>query len=214
MSELVSVIIPTYNRFSQLKNAIESVKAQTYLNKEIIVVNDASTDTKYYTEKVDGVIFINLPVNSRIKYNVLAAQGIPRNYGIKVAEGEYICFLDDDDYFLPGKLETQVPKAKEHGMCSSNMYVGHGAYDKEQKYDIYFKQYLPEIFTAETIKDINYINNSTVMMRRDIIQKTGLQSIVKYEDYDYWKRALQFTNCYYISEPLIHYDLGSIKYHK
>lgn len=211
MAELVSVIIPTYNRFEHLLHAINSVKAQTYPNKEIIVINDASTESRYYTEKVDGVLFINLPTNNRIKYNVLSAQGITRNYGIKIAEGEYVCFLDDDDYFLPDKLEKQVPKAKEYGMSCSNMLVGNGLYNKEKFYELYFKQKLPTIFTQETIKNINYINNSSVIIKKSIIDKIGYQKIIKYEDYDYWKRALMHTSCYYFEEPLIYYDLGSEK---
>jgi glycosyltransferase involved in cell wall biosynthesis len=213
MSELVSIIIPTYNRFENLKHAINSVKEQSYPNKEIIVINDNSTESQYYTEKVDGVLFINLPINNRIKYNTNAAQGMTRNYGIKIAEGNYIAFLDDDDYFLPGKLEKQIPKAKEYGMCSSNMVTGRGLYNKNNSYDLYFKQKLPEIFTLDTISHINYINNSSVIIRKDIIEKTGLQRITQYEDYDYWKRALVHCSCYYFEEPLIYYDLGSIKNH-
>jgi len=175
--ELVSVIIPTYNRFDRLKHAIQSVKSQTYSNIETIVINDASTESKYYTEKVDGVLLINLPVNNRVKYNTKAAQGMTRNYGLKVAEGNYVCFLDDDDYFLPRKIEVQVPVARIFGMCSSNMLYGQGAYDPSQKYELYFKQSLPAIFTKETIASTNYVNNSTVMMRKDILQKSRLSEI-------------------------------------
>ena len=95
-SDLVSVIIPTYNRFKYILNAIQSVKDQTYQNIEIIVVNDASTQKEYYdydwSQFGDNFNIIHLKVNSRKKYGKVAGGGDSRNIGMKSASGKYIAF--------------------------------------------------------------------------------------------------------------------------
>lgn len=103
----VSVIIPTFERFDYLLNAIESVKNQTYKNVEIIVINDGSKDNRYKDFKDDGVISINLDKNSREIFGV-ADIGYVRNFGLRKSTGEYIAFLDDDDCWLPDKLDKQL----------------------------------------------------------------------------------------------------------
>ena len=101
--KLVSVIIPTYNRSSFLKEAIQSVLNQSYNNFEIIVIDDGSEDE---TEKV-----IQSFNDSRIKYLKREHTGSPafiRNQGMKIAKGEYIAFLDSDDLWFPHKLKMQI----------------------------------------------------------------------------------------------------------
>lgn len=94
-----SVIIPTYNRKKRVLNAIESVLKQTFIDFELIVVDDGSTDG---TKDVIAPI-----IDTRIKYLYQKNSGAPvaRNAGIKAAQGDYISFLDSDDIFLPEKLE-------------------------------------------------------------------------------------------------------------
>jgi len=136
--DLVSVIIPTYNRYDHLLEAINSAQNQTYKNVEIIVVNDCSSDEKYKDgsiEKLNKVKVIHLPVNLRTKYNVKASQGKTRDEGIKIAKGEWIAFLDDDDYWYPTKLERQMNILKENPgifMCSTNMYQCNGIYSNNK----------------------------------------------------------------------------------
>ena len=102
MKGKVSSIITTHNRLPLLKRAIESVFAQTYNNIELIVVDDGSTDGTEEYCKSQQFIYIR----------ILPGQGhggnYARNLGIKAASGEYCAFLDDDDYWLPKKIEKQV----------------------------------------------------------------------------------------------------------
>jgi glycosyltransferase involved in cell wall biosynthesis len=94
-----SIILPTYNRAHLLPKAIESVIGQTFTDWELIVVDDGSTDnTKELIESFN---------ESRIHYIFQTNQerSAARNNGISKAKGEYICFLDSDDYFLENKLE-------------------------------------------------------------------------------------------------------------
>ena len=100
-TDLVSVIIPTYNRFKFLLNAIKSVKEQTYKNIEIIVVNDCSTQEEYYNfdfkkEFGNNLLIINLEENSRKKYNIPSPAANARNIAIAQSNGTYLAFSDYD----------------------------------------------------------------------------------------------------------------------
>ena len=106
-NELVSVVIPSYNRFKFLTNAISSVLNQTYQNFEIIVVNDGSTEKEYYSSSFsDKVKVLNLKNNQRDILGYVSNEYV-RNIGIKEAKGKYLAFLDDDDVWMPKKLEIQ-----------------------------------------------------------------------------------------------------------
>ena len=97
----VSVIIPTYNRFKYLLNTIKSVKAQTYLNIEIIVVNDKSIQKEYYDYdwESNNIKIIHLEKNSKEIFGYACA-GFVRNKGIELSSGKYIAFCDDDDIWF------------------------------------------------------------------------------------------------------------------
>lgn len=100
---LFSIIIPTYNRSRYLPEAIKSIQQQTIADWEIIVVDDASTDT---TPQLLAAISQS---DNRIKHtrnDKNSERGFSRNAGIKMAQGKYLCFLDSDDMFLPHHLET------------------------------------------------------------------------------------------------------------
>lgn len=219
--EKVSVIIPTYNRFQSLMVAIRSVQNQTYKNIEIIVIDDCSTQ-KEYTEydftKEDKVIYKRLEINNRIKHNSKYAQGLTRNEGILIATGEYIAFLDDDDYYYPNKIEIQLLLMKKwnYQICSSNMFIGNGTYRKDIDKHRYFKdsnfgKKLDDLCYELDMKCLssgNYVNNSSVILHRSILDKVGIFKDIQYEDYDLWKRIVQYYNILYISECLVYYDMG------
>jgi glycosyltransferase involved in cell wall biosynthesis len=99
---IVSVIIPTYNRATLLRQAIQSVLEQTFSDYEIIVADDGSTDN---TRAV-----VQALASDKIKYLCLEHKGRShaRNCAVKMAQGHYLAFLDSDDLFLPRKLDMQV----------------------------------------------------------------------------------------------------------
>ena len=103
----ISIIIPTYNRKTTLKKAVESVLNQTDRNWELIVVDDGSTDD---TEKL-----MSSYTDNRIKYFKRKNHGIgaSRNFGIENATGEYLTFVDSDDYLDESFVEKMYKKAKE-----------------------------------------------------------------------------------------------------
>lgn len=116
----VSVIIASHDRYDLLMESIESVKRQTYEDFEIIVVNDASVDERYYA-LIEDVMMIHLPYN-------IGRPGLVRNVGIAAASGEFVAFLDDDDVWLPHKLATQLSAMKAEGanISCSDAFAGLG----------------------------------------------------------------------------------------
>lgn len=97
----ISVIVATRNRYQKLKRAIRSIEKQSLKDFEIIIVNDASTDETYdFLESIKNRN-INI-IHNKVSIGCAGA----RNKGIKEAKGEFLVFLDDDDEYLPKKLET------------------------------------------------------------------------------------------------------------
>ena len=115
-NELVSVVIPTRNRRARLACAIESVRQQTWPNIEIIVIDDASSDdTPLYLQGLQ-----NTGMAIRVVRNELPQGGAgARNQGIDMARGTYVAFLDDDDIWLPNKLDLQITCLKQQPSASS-----------------------------------------------------------------------------------------------
>ena len=108
---LVSVIIPTYGRPNLLLRAINSVLNQSYSNIEIIVVDDnnpGSLERDQTQKLLEKYIQENKIMYIKMDKNVGGA--LARNKGVEVCSGALICFLDDDDEYLPNKIELQVNK--------------------------------------------------------------------------------------------------------
>ncbi len=225
--ELVSVIIPSFNRFKYLTNAIDSVLGQSYKRVEIIVVNDGSTEREYYDNKFKNLAtFINLETNQK-KINGFGPGAI-RNFGCKVARGKYLAFLDDDDIWLPDKLTQQINHMRELNcqMSSTDGYFGKGEYNKETSYEIYNKEKFykvlkkkykktdflkkgnfPEIWNLEFLKIHNCMITSSVVVEKTIFDLLGgFRGIPGAEDYDCWLGLLHHTSSAYVDVPLFYYD--------
>ncbi len=182
----VSVIISTYNREHMVARAIKSVLGQTYRDFELIVVNDASTD---HTDEV-----LNSFNDKRIRYVRFGEnRGGPaaRNTGIKMSRGNYISFLDDDDEWLPAKLEKQVEKIEhapgEVGLIySGSEVIEDGSntvqrrYHPEQRGDVRIRLLLGPMVGSV----------SNVLVRKECFIKAGLfdESLKSCQDWDMWKR--------------------------
>ena len=113
MQELVSIIVPTYNRGNLIGETIQSVIDQSYKNWELIIVDDGSTDdTKKRVEEFK---------DTRIQFHLTVHSGVigrVRNRGITYSKGNYIAFLDSDDLWLPNKLERQLSFLKKNPQAS------------------------------------------------------------------------------------------------
>ncbi|MCL1475707.1 glycosyltransferase family 2 protein [Argonema antarcticum] len=187
---LVSVIIPAYNAEDLILEALMSVKAQTYPDWEIIVVEDASKDR---TEQIVQE-FAKTVGDRNVKYirhqNNLGLSET-RNTGIKEAQGEYLALLDHDDLWKVIHLETAVSKLESES--------GDLAYCTVQMFEDYTNKLLSlwgpeqqdiENFPASLFAR-NYIQPSAVVMRTAITEKVGFfdPNLRKVEDLDYWLRV-------------------------
>jgi len=203
-TSLVSIIIPTYNRFDFFLNALDSAKNQTYQNTEIIVVNDRSTEEAYYLYDYPNCTVIHLDKNSKQRFGHASPGGYQRSVAMKIATGKYIAFLDDDDYWMPDKIEKQIQALQKHSeakMCCTDAYWGHGPFIpiNIEKYILYNKKKyfntlksiykrkgkdhlfpdsitksFPQIWTQEFMNTHNCCIASSVMIDADIVKTTGV----------------------------------------
>lgn len=232
---ILTIIIPTFNRFEALQNAINSVLSQSDQTTEIIVINDGSTDQNYYTKKNTNSHLRQIDLLENQKNKIGYSTDAIRNIGVIEAKGKYIGFLDDDDIWLPGKIETQIDilEKSDNKMSSTEGYFGLGFYDKKKKYNLYnqkhfykqisekyqntkfyekklFKKFIfPQTFSSEFIEIHNCIITSSVIVEKQLFQEVGMFDptlINGVGDYDCWKKILQKTDCEYINEPLFYYD--------
>lgn len=118
----ISIVIPIYNVEKYLRKALDSVLAQTFKDYEAIMINDGSTDKSYEIAKEYADKYENFYLVSKENEGL----GATRNVGIKMAKGEYIAFLDSDDYLYPTYLEVLYNNAKRTGAdisCCNFTYV-------------------------------------------------------------------------------------------
>jgi glycosyltransferase involved in cell wall biosynthesis len=191
---MVSVIITTYNRRSFLKAAVLSVLVQDYKDKEIIVVDDGSTDDSL--RELEG-----LPVQYIWKKN--GGISSARNKGIEVARGDYIAFLDVDDLWKKKKLSTQVTAMNEEGYDVSytdEIWIRNGRHMNQKSIH---KKYSGFIF--EKCLPLCIISPSSVLMKKSIFNVAGLfdETMIVCEDYDMWLRITARYPVLFVAKPLI-----------
>jgi glycosyltransferase involved in cell wall biosynthesis len=229
--DLVSVVIPTFNRFRYVLNAIRSVQEQTYSNIEIIVVNDCSTEQEYYEYpwKDNGIHILHLEQNSKEIFG-FACAGYVRNKGIEKASGKYIAFCDDDDIWFPFKIELQLGAMTTSGckMSSTDGLYGHGVYDSTRSYKAYnAKHFFTTLQTIYIRKGTNYLQKgfpriwdraflkvhncvicSSVLIEKEVLDTINNMKCVPngQEDYDCWLRALEHTHSAYVQDICFYYD--------
>lgn len=205
MNPTVSVIIPTYNRANLVSRAIKSVLNQTYQDFEIIVVDDCSEDN---TEEI--VKSFNDSRIRYIKHKKNKGGSAARNTGIKRARGKYIAFLDDDDEWLPSKLEKQImlfeKLSKHYGVVYSGYYIAKG--------DVIKRKVLPK-YRGDVYGYLlkrNFIGSPTIVVRKECFKRAGLfdEDLPASQDWDMWLRIAKYYKFEYILEPLaIYYTNGS-----
>jgi teichuronic acid biosynthesis glycosyltransferase TuaG len=188
-AKLVSVVIPTYNHAIFIKDALQTLVAQTYTNWQAIIINNYSTDK---TEEV--IASFNDP---RIQMINFANQGIiaaSRNRGIELASGEYVAFLDSDDLWTSTKLERCVNMLETKRLdwvCHGENWFGEGI-DKPR--DVFYGPENKASFDA-LLYNGNCISTSAVVVKRDFLAQVNgfseAEAYVTAEDYHLWLRLAQ-----------------------
>ena len=199
MSPKVSVVMPFYNAAPFLKEAIDSMLAQTFTDFELILINDGSTDTS------DDIV--RSYEDSRMVYLVLEKnQGLVNalNRGLDTAAGEYIARMDADDISLPARLEKQVrflDQNPEVGVCGT-AYRYFGDQDRTESPP----QNHQEAFTY--LAKNSSIGHPTALIRKSVLDRHGIRYEKEYlyaEDYAFWIKIGQHARLVSLPEPLLHY---------
>jgi len=198
---LISVITPTYNRADFVVEAVESVLAQTYPHFELLIVDDGSTDnTREVLEPYlkDGRI--------RLFYQENQGQSVARNRGLDEATGDFVCFLDSDNAWLPDKFEKSL-KAFDDNPGSDVVYGDFIVID-EQGREIgtnRMKRHSGRI-TPHLLHD-NFVSMNTTMTRRQcFVDMGGFDKNDRLaEDYGLWLRLSTRYKFYYLPALLGYY---------
>ncbi|MDA3810253.1 MAG: glycosyltransferase [Spirochaetaceae bacterium] len=212
--DLVSVIIPVYNRENMICDAVESVLNQTYEQYEIIVADDGSTDNTISQLKK----YSHLASFHCLKLNHSGFPGKVRNQAVELAKGKWIAFLDSDDLWMPEKLEKQLDYLETHQnskiIHTLEKWVRNGktisqSHRKHQKEGDLFNISLGKC----------EIGPSTVVMEKSLFLKSGgfREDLEICEDYDLWLKITSLNTVAYIDEALViknagHEDQLSAKY--
>jgi glycosyltransferase involved in cell wall biosynthesis len=206
-SEMVSVVLPTYDRPGFLKQAISSVVKQTYDAVELIVVDDhspepASTVVQQFNDTAIDIRYIRHSENR--------GANTARNTAIKASNGEYIAFLDDDDQWKPTKIEKQVEAFQDAGNDVGVVYTGMKCVDSNMGHTFTRVSKLQDDATKDIFLGVPLNPFSCVMVRSDIIQKAGLLDVEmpSWQDREWYVRLSQHCQFEVIHEPLVIRELG------
>lgn len=202
MSELVSIITPTYNAEKFIGETLKSVQNQTYQNWEMILVDDASKD------ETVKIISDFAEEDSRIKLFKLeknSGNGFARNIALEKAVGKYIAYLDADDLWFPNKLEKQIEFLKEN-----NLHFTFSFYDciDEEGDSLNRRVEAPINLTYDELFFCNYVGNLTAIYDADYFGKIVIEATQKRQDWRLWLtilKQIQFTKP--IPEPLAFYRI-------
>lgn len=211
MKETFSIVIPVHNKEKYIERTLKSVLGQSYVNFEVILVNDGSTDSS-------GEICDNFALtDSRIKVIHQNNGGVSnaRNTGIKAASNDLIAFIDADDIWDPIFLEqmselikhfpnVDIYSAKYATIKEGNINIGEDFFLGDEKFILF------DLIEKCAEKVRFPINSSSVIIRKRAIEKVGYfdERIVFYEDYDLFVRiALQSKVAYLNTKPLSFYNL-------
>ena len=194
----VSVILPSWNRADWLKKSIDSVLEQTFRDFELIVVDDASTDSTQeiltiYSGKFRSITFAkNLGVSAA------------RNAAVKNCDSEWIAFLDSDDFWHPHKLQKQIAQTVIRAECpihfTDEIWIRNGVRVNPKK-----KHQKLEGWIFKPSLELCLMSPSTVLLRRELFEVHGLfdETLPICEDYDLWLRLTAQHQVALLNEKLM-----------
>jgi len=219
-SPLVSVIIPMYNSEIYIVDTINSVLAQSYINFEILVIDDCSTDRSF------DIVLDMTRNDSRIRLYKLSENfggpARPRNLGVSKSNGKYIAFLDSDDLWAANKLEIQLnvmlngkfnfTSTSQRNIDSSGKYISRNLFLGRIKGLFISRNSLPDLIIGK------HIALSSVLVSKDALKFDFDESsqLIAVEDYFLWMNILneQDVNYHFIDMELLDYRVlaGSISH--
>jgi glycosyltransferase involved in cell wall biosynthesis len=199
-NELISIVLCTYNGENFLAQQLDSLLHQTYPNLEIIIADDASTDgTKAILEQ-----YVYLP-NVHIHHNA-QNMGFAKNFeqAIGLATGQYICFADQDDVWLPHKIERLYQHIGNHDLIYSNSLLIDEHNNSLNKHLSDFRK-LQNIYDAKGFVFLNAVSGHTMMVKRSMIPPSLPIPEGYYHDWWFAIVASNMNGVVYLDEVLTHY---------
>jgi glycosyltransferase involved in cell wall biosynthesis len=192
MPSLVSIVIPTFNRARDLERALKSVILQTYSDWEVLIVDNHSCDDT--EDIVKGLNESRMRLFKIHNNGVIAAS---RNMGIQHSRGEYVAFLDSDDWWAPRKLEISLKYLEQgadvvyHDLYIVKKSTRHHSWKKDRARNLRSPVFL------DLIKNGNALKNSSVVVRKQLLLQIGGvdedAGLITAEDFDAWLRIARIT---------------------
>lgn len=192
---MVSVVIPTYNRANTIEGAIRSVIDQGDIIKEIIIIDDASTDN---TKTVIDSINCNRIIYKKLLKSSGACNA--RNVGIGLSTGEYIAFQDSDDIWKVNKIKEQIEALEEN-----NVDIVCSGYDQHDENNIKYigKNVKSDNVYIELLKE-NFIGTPTIFGKSTCFKQNKFDiELPRFQDWDLMIRLSKLYKIYFIDKPLV-----------
>lgn len=211
LNPLISIIIPTFNDYSNLVKNIELIKKQEFKDYEIIIINDCSTDN---TENYLSCLNDEMISHHNLKEN--KGPGYARNIGIKFSKGDWISFLDSDDYWMKERLNTIS------NFINNNSHfelICHNEYKIDEINNIRKRFYYGPLNNLDPYKDLlmngNRFSTSATVVKKTFLQENKIlfnenKKYFSVEDYDFWLKCI-FHNANFV---FLKSFLGNYKIHE
>lgn len=191
---LVSIVIPTHNRAGLLARSVESVLAQTYGNVEIVIVDDGSSDR---TAEVVRDFASRYGRIRGLRNPVARGGSAARNAGMQAAAGQYIAGLDDDDEFLPERIERLMTACDDRYSFITSDYFVSGSTIKPVRHRA-------QLVTLREMLDTNVVGNPVLARRDRFLELGGYdERLPAAQDADMWVRFIEaYGPALRVREPL------------
>ena len=199
----ISVILPTYNRLPYLRQAVDSVLAQTFTDWELIIADDGSDEqTRAYLASCEPLPRVRVILLPR-----LGNPGAVRNVALREARGEYIAFLDSDDLWMPSKLELQLAALQASTDCqwsyTDHIRINHAGDSINSQRNPGRVLHAGHIFEHLMKLQVG-VAMPTVMVKRQLLERVGgfdeQQGL--HEDHQMWLRLSLMSKICVLAEPL------------
>lgn len=198
--ELVSVIIPAFNAERYLRETLDSVLAQTYAAREVIVVDDGSTDST-------PSILASYGDRIRVIRQQNRGSATARNTAVSAARGAWVAFIDADDLWTPNKLSRQLARCGRYAISHTDSVCFGEALSAEVVRSSVTTPYAGHVLDKLLVT--NFISNSTVMIRRDVYMAYGGldEALPGVEDWALWLRVCADHELGYLPEVAMRYRI-------
>jgi len=175
----VDVIMPNYNKSQYLEESINSIIYQDYKNWNLIIIDNASTDDSKkvldkFKSRYDKIKVVYLKKNKGVSFS--------RNLGMRLSKGEYLAFLDSDDYWAKGKLSEQINFMQKYNHVFT--YTDFTPFISKNNVKIFKKKVIaPNNFKFEQFLNDTSISTSSMMLKKSSIKTIKFPIIKNFEDY-------------------------------